>query len=130
MLLKLIVGSVSLRSVFSLLWPPFFLHQRKEFSFWFELTCCVFMFLLLNWWQTFFPTVLKKEEDCPESCAVSKRYAECEECGGLGVLTGRCQWRQGSGKGTFLLSEIMFVFSCNWSVEFYKLIYSSWTQIW
>ncbi|PKU37491.1 proto-oncogene tyrosine-protein kinase receptor ret [Limosa lapponica baueri] len=49
--------------------------------------------------QTLFPTVLKKEEDCPDSCAVSKHRAECEECGGLGVLTGRCQWRQGSGKG-------------------------------
>uniref|UniRef100_A0A669Q5B0 Ret proto-oncogene n=1 Tax=Phasianus colchicus TaxID=9054 RepID=A0A669Q5B0_PHACC len=39
------------------------------------------------------------EEDCPDSCAMSKHLAECEECGGLGVLTGRCQWRQGSGKG-------------------------------
>ncbi|KAM6265338.1 proto-oncogene tyrosine-protein kinase receptor Ret isoform 2-T3 [Spheniscus humboldti] len=44
-------------------------------------------------------TLLKKEEDCPDSCAVSKHHAECEECGGLGVLTGSCQWRQGSGKG-------------------------------
>uniref|UniRef100_A0A8C9F701 Ret proto-oncogene n=1 Tax=Pavo cristatus TaxID=9049 RepID=A0A8C9F701_PAVCR len=44
-------------------------------------------------------TLFKKEEDCPDSCAMSKHLAECEECGGLGVLTGRCQWRQGSGKG-------------------------------
>uniref|UniRef100_A0A8D0HEW8 Proto-oncogene tyrosine-protein kinase receptor Ret n=1 Tax=Sphenodon punctatus TaxID=8508 RepID=A0A8D0HEW8_SPHPU len=35
----------------------------------------------------------------PDSCAVSKRRSECEECGGMGVLTGKCQWRQGSGKG-------------------------------
>ncbi|TFK09499.1 caveolin-1 [Platysternon megacephalum] len=44
-------------------------------------------------------TIIKKEEDCPESCAVNKHRAECEECGGVGVLTGKCQWRQGSGKG-------------------------------
>ncbi|XP_006114467.1 proto-oncogene tyrosine-protein kinase receptor Ret isoform X3 [Pelodiscus sinensis] len=44
-------------------------------------------------------TIVKKEEDCPESCAVNKHRAECEECGGVGVLTGKCQWRQGSGKG-------------------------------
>uniref|UniRef100_A0A8C8RUE3 Proto-oncogene tyrosine-protein kinase receptor Ret n=1 Tax=Pelusios castaneus TaxID=367368 RepID=A0A8C8RUE3_9SAUR len=44
-------------------------------------------------------TTIKKEEDCPESCAMSKHRAECEECHGLGVLTGKCQWRQGSGKG-------------------------------
>ncbi|KAM7171244.1 proto-oncogene tyrosine-protein kinase receptor Ret isoform 1-T1 [Macrochelys suwanniensis] len=44
-------------------------------------------------------TIIKKEEDCPECCAVNKHRAECEECGGVGVLTGKCQWRQGSGKG-------------------------------
>lgn len=49
-----------------------------------------------------FHAVIKKEEDCLESCAVSKHRAECEECHGLGVLTGKCQWRQGSGKGTHL----------------------------
>ncbi|KAM6163277.1 proto-oncogene tyrosine-protein kinase receptor Ret isoform 6-T6 [Rhynchocyon petersi] len=36
---------------------------------------------------------------CPLSCAVSKRRSECEECSGLGSLTGRCEWRQGDGKG-------------------------------
>ncbi|KAM9216232.1 proto-oncogene tyrosine-protein kinase receptor Ret isoform 13-T13 [Dugong dugon] len=36
---------------------------------------------------------------CPLSCSVSKRRPECEECGGLGSLTGRCEWRQGDGKG-------------------------------
>ncbi|KAM6157292.1 proto-oncogene tyrosine-protein kinase receptor Ret isoform 13-T13 [Erethizon dorsatum] len=36
---------------------------------------------------------------CPLSCAVSKRRPECEECGGLGALSGRCEWRQGDGKG-------------------------------
>ncbi|XP_074856176.1 proto-oncogene tyrosine-protein kinase receptor Ret [Carettochelys insculpta] len=44
-------------------------------------------------------TILEKEEDCHESCATNKHRAECEECGGPGVLTGKCQWRQGSGKG-------------------------------
>ncbi|XP_062989230.1 proto-oncogene tyrosine-protein kinase receptor Ret [Elgaria multicarinata webbii] len=38
-------------------------------------------------------------DDCPDSCAVSKTRSECEECGGVGVLMGKCQWRQGSGKG-------------------------------
>ncbi|XP_043753903.1 LOW QUALITY PROTEIN: proto-oncogene tyrosine-protein kinase receptor Ret-like [Cervus elaphus] len=40
-----------------------------------------------------------EEPGCPLSCAVSKRQPECEECGGLGSLTGRCKWRQGDGKG-------------------------------
>ncbi|KAK2098095.1 hypothetical protein P7K49_023546 [Saguinus oedipus] len=40
-----------------------------------------------------------EEVGCPLSCAVSKRRLECEECGGLGSLTGRCEWRQGDGKG-------------------------------
>ncbi|XP_012634397.1 proto-oncogene tyrosine-protein kinase receptor Ret [Microcebus murinus] len=40
-----------------------------------------------------------EEVDCPLSCAVSKRRPECEECGGLGSPTGRCEWRQGDGKG-------------------------------
>ncbi|XP_029419226.1 proto-oncogene tyrosine-protein kinase receptor Ret isoform X2 [Nannospalax galili] len=44
-------------------------------------------------------TYIAEEVGCPESCAVSKRRAECEECGGLGSLTGRCEWRQGDGKG-------------------------------
>lgn len=39
------------------------------------------------------------ESGCPKSCAVSKRRRECEECGGLGSPTGRCQWRQGDGRG-------------------------------
>lgn len=84
--------------------------------------CCYFPCL------EFFPTVLKKEEDCPDSCAISKHRAECEECGGLGVLTGRCQWRQGSGKGTFMLCEVKFLFGCNGAFDFhsYKLIYSGW----
>ncbi|XP_055131199.1 proto-oncogene tyrosine-protein kinase receptor Ret isoform X8 [Symphalangus syndactylus] len=40
-----------------------------------------------------------EEAGCPLSCAVSKRRPECEECGGLGSPTGRCEWRQGDGKG-------------------------------
>ncbi|NP_001393711.1 proto-oncogene tyrosine-protein kinase receptor Ret isoform x precursor [Homo sapiens] len=40
-----------------------------------------------------------EEAGCPLSCAVSKRRLECEECGGLGSPTGRCEWRQGDGKG-------------------------------
>ncbi|KAM9051698.1 proto-oncogene tyrosine-protein kinase receptor Ret isoform 7-T7 [Megaptera novaeangliae] len=40
-----------------------------------------------------------EEPGCPLSCAVSKRRPECEECSGLGSLTGRCEWRQGDGKG-------------------------------
>ncbi|XP_036893677.1 proto-oncogene tyrosine-protein kinase receptor Ret isoform X3 [Sturnira hondurensis] len=42
---------------------------------------------------------MAEEPGCPLSCAVSKRRSECEECGGLGSLTGRCEWRQGDGKG-------------------------------
>nr|XP_045052048.1 proto-oncogene tyrosine-protein kinase receptor Ret isoform X2 [Desmodus rotundus] len=44
-------------------------------------------------------TYKAEEPGCPLSCAVSKRRSECEECGGLGSLTGRCEWRQGDGKG-------------------------------
>lgn len=44
-------------------------------------------------------TYVAEEPGCPLSCAVSKRQPECEECGGLGSLTGRCKWRQGDGKG-------------------------------
>uniref|UniRef100_H0X4E9 Proto-oncogene tyrosine-protein kinase receptor Ret n=1 Tax=Otolemur garnettii TaxID=30611 RepID=H0X4E9_OTOGA len=40
-----------------------------------------------------------EKEGCLLSCAVSKRQSECEECGGLGSPTGRCEWRQGDGKG-------------------------------
>ncbi|XP_053548860.1 proto-oncogene tyrosine-protein kinase receptor Ret [Bombina bombina] len=41
----------------------------------------------------------KDEEDCPLSCSESKHRDECEECGGLGAVTGRCQWRQRHGEG-------------------------------
>ncbi|KAM4852664.1 proto-oncogene tyrosine-protein kinase receptor Ret [Thomomys bottae] len=44
-------------------------------------------------------TYVTEEVGCPLSCAVSKRRSECEECGGLGSPTGRCEWRQGDGKG-------------------------------
>ncbi|KAM9051694.1 proto-oncogene tyrosine-protein kinase receptor Ret isoform 3-T3 [Megaptera novaeangliae] len=44
-------------------------------------------------------TYVAEEPGCPLSCAVSKRRPECEECSGLGSLTGRCEWRQGDGKG-------------------------------
>ncbi|XP_074193425.1 proto-oncogene tyrosine-protein kinase receptor Ret isoform X2 [Rhinolophus sinicus] len=44
-------------------------------------------------------TYVAEEPGCPLSCAVNKRQPECEECGGLGSLTGRCKWRQGDGKG-------------------------------
>ncbi|CAO2606333.1 Proto-oncogene tyrosine-protein kinase receptor Ret [Lemmus lemmus] len=44
-------------------------------------------------------TSVPEEVDCPKSCAVNKRRPECEECGGLGSPTGRCEWRQGDGKG-------------------------------
>ncbi|XP_049750628.1 proto-oncogene tyrosine-protein kinase receptor Ret isoform X4 [Elephas maximus indicus] len=44
-------------------------------------------------------TYVAEAAGCPLSCAVSKRRPECEECGGLGSLTGRCEWRQGDGKG-------------------------------
>ncbi|KAG8523115.1 Proto-oncogene tyrosine-protein kinase receptor Ret [Galemys pyrenaicus] len=44
-------------------------------------------------------TYVADEPGCPISCAVSKRRPECEECGGLGSPTGRCEWRQGDGKG-------------------------------
>ncbi|XP_006774567.1 PREDICTED: proto-oncogene tyrosine-protein kinase receptor Ret, partial [Myotis davidii] len=46
------------------------------------------------------PLLITVEGTCgPLSCAISKRRSECEECGGLGSLTGRCEWRQGHGKG-------------------------------
>ncbi|XP_054432833.1 proto-oncogene tyrosine-protein kinase receptor Ret isoform X2 [Pteronotus mesoamericanus] len=44
-------------------------------------------------------TYVAEEPGCPLSCAVSKRRSECEECGGLGSPTGKCEWRQGDGKG-------------------------------
>lgn len=44
-------------------------------------------------------TYMAEEPGCPLSCAVSKRRPECEECSGLGSLTGKCEWRQGDGKG-------------------------------
>ncbi|XP_032761712.1 proto-oncogene tyrosine-protein kinase receptor Ret [Rattus rattus] len=44
-------------------------------------------------------TYVAEEVGCPKSCAVNKRRPECEECGGLGSPTGRCEWRQGDGKG-------------------------------
>ncbi|KAM9216227.1 proto-oncogene tyrosine-protein kinase receptor Ret isoform 8-T8 [Dugong dugon] len=44
-------------------------------------------------------TYVAEAAGCPLSCSVSKRRPECEECGGLGSLTGRCEWRQGDGKG-------------------------------
>ncbi|XP_006993047.1 proto-oncogene tyrosine-protein kinase receptor Ret isoform X2 [Peromyscus maniculatus bairdii] len=44
-------------------------------------------------------TYVAEEEDCPKSCAGNKRRPDCEECGGLGSPTGRCEWRQGDGKG-------------------------------
>ncbi|XP_008588751.1 PREDICTED: proto-oncogene tyrosine-protein kinase receptor Ret, partial [Galeopterus variegatus] len=44
-------------------------------------------------------TYVAEEVGCPLSCAVSKRRPECEECGGLGSPTGRCEWRQGDSKG-------------------------------
>ncbi|XP_055976589.1 proto-oncogene tyrosine-protein kinase receptor Ret [Sorex fumeus] len=44
-------------------------------------------------------TYVPEELDCPRSCAVSKRRLECEECGGLGAPSGRCEWRQGDGRG-------------------------------
>lgn len=118
----LIIGSGSFQQ-FSLLSSSFFpcyLSLKTEISC-FELI--PWPLFPLSW---IFPTVLKKEEDCPDSCAISKHRAECEECGGLGVLTGRCQWRQGSGKGTFMLCEVKLLFSCNgaFDIHRYKLIYS------
>ncbi|XP_056387378.1 proto-oncogene tyrosine-protein kinase receptor Ret-like isoform X5 [Hyla sarda] len=44
-------------------------------------------------------TPLNHEVNCPVSCSESKNKRECEECNGLGSLTGRCQWRQGYGEG-------------------------------
>lgn len=34
-----------------------------------------------------------EELGCFLFCVVSKRRFECEECGGLGFLIGRCEWR-------------------------------------
>ncbi|XP_041866398.1 proto-oncogene tyrosine-protein kinase receptor Ret isoform X2 [Melanotaenia boesemani] len=33
------------------------------------------------------------------SCAENRQRGDCESSQGLGVTTGRCQWRQGTGKG-------------------------------
>ncbi|XP_063290137.1 proto-oncogene tyrosine-protein kinase receptor Ret [Pelobates fuscus] len=41
----------------------------------------------------------RDEEQCDVSCSENKLRSECEECGGTGSLTGRCQWRQGHGEG-------------------------------
>ncbi|XP_048362811.1 proto-oncogene tyrosine-protein kinase receptor Ret [Sphaerodactylus townsendi] len=43
--------------------------------------------------------IILNDEGCLDSCARSKSRAECVECGGLGVLKGRCEWRKGSGTG-------------------------------
>ncbi|OZC05450.1 hypothetical protein X798_07573, partial [Onchocerca flexuosa] len=51
------------------------------------------------------PLDMPEEPGCPLSCVVSKRQPECEECGGLGSLTGRCEWRQGDGKGPASLCD-------------------------
>ncbi|PIO37557.1 hypothetical protein AB205_0079200 [Aquarana catesbeiana] len=49
---------------------------------------------------SFFSTCPKKtDENCPGYCSGNKHKGECEMCGGLGSLTGRCQWRQGHGEG-------------------------------
>ncbi|KAM9051704.1 proto-oncogene tyrosine-protein kinase receptor Ret isoform 13-T13 [Megaptera novaeangliae] len=50
-------------------------------------------------WEKLSIRNVAEEPGCPLSCAVSKRRPECEECSGLGSLTGRCEWRQGDGKG-------------------------------
>ncbi|XP_075114026.1 proto-oncogene tyrosine-protein kinase receptor Ret [Leptodactylus fuscus] len=42
---------------------------------------------------------IKDEINCPLSCSESKNKRDCEECNGLGSLTGRCQWKQGYGEG-------------------------------
>ncbi|KAG9485288.1 proto-oncogene tyrosine-protein kinase receptor Ret [Eleutherodactylus coqui] len=42
---------------------------------------------------------IKDEANCPISCSESKYRRDCEECDGLGSLTGRCQWRRGHGDG-------------------------------
>ncbi|XP_062926605.1 proto-oncogene tyrosine-protein kinase receptor Ret isoform X1 [Mobula hypostoma] len=41
----------------------------------------------------------ERNNNCPKICATNKQRSECEECGGPGTLTGRCQWRQGYEKG-------------------------------
>ncbi|KAM5140971.1 proto-oncogene tyrosine-protein kinase receptor Ret isoform 2-T2 [Mantella aurantiaca] len=48
---------------------------------------------------TLLGTPRKTEEECYRSCSGSKHQEECEMCGGLGSLTGLCQWRQGHGEG-------------------------------
>ncbi|KAM5139775.1 proto-oncogene tyrosine-protein kinase receptor Ret isoform 17-T17 [Callospermophilus lateralis] len=50
-------------------------------------------------WEKLSIRNVAEKEGCPLSCAVNKRRSECEECGGLGSPTGRCEWRQGDGKG-------------------------------
>ncbi|KAM9216236.1 proto-oncogene tyrosine-protein kinase receptor Ret isoform 17-T17 [Dugong dugon] len=50
-------------------------------------------------WEELSSRNVAEAAGCPLSCSVSKRRPECEECGGLGSLTGRCEWRQGDGKG-------------------------------
>ncbi|KAM4636533.1 proto-oncogene tyrosine-protein kinase receptor Ret [Discoglossus pictus] len=42
---------------------------------------------------------INEEDDCPKSCSVNKQQDECEECGGLGATSRRCQWRKGHGDG-------------------------------
>ncbi|XP_006147772.1 proto-oncogene tyrosine-protein kinase receptor Ret isoform X1 [Tupaia chinensis] len=44
-------------------------------------------------------TYVAEKAGCTLSCAINKRRPECEECGGLGSPTGRCEWKQGDGKG-------------------------------
>ncbi|XP_072247477.1 proto-oncogene tyrosine-protein kinase receptor Ret [Leuresthes tenuis] len=44
---------------------------------------------------------LKASQDSQQflSCAENRQRGECESAVGLGATTGRCQWRQGTGKG-------------------------------
>ena len=60
---------------------------------------CVFLALLY--------TASKASQDSQQflSCAENRRRGDCESARGLGATTGRCQWRQGTERGAFLLLD-------------------------
>lgn len=51
-------------------------------------------------------TKVGQESQTLLSCAENRRRGDCETARGLGTTTGRCQWRQGSDKGTFDFCEM------------------------
>ncbi|XP_036071308.1 proto-oncogene tyrosine-protein kinase receptor Ret isoform X2 [Oryzias melastigma] len=61
----------------------------------------VFFFFLKFFFHCFLYSAEKEGQDNQQllSCAEKRQRRDCESFRGLGATTGRCQWRQGAGKG-------------------------------